>query len=79
MADLIENLDWKPEVRAIEVALAEATRRNGMSSLMQFLMLCARRQNECMLLDTEALYGTCFRTLTVANLSAISMEIEVGS
>ena len=56
MADLIENLDWKPEVRAIEVALAEATHRNDMSPLMQFLMLCARRPNECMLLDNEALY-----------------------
>ena len=56
MADLVENLDWKPEVRAIEVALAEATRRNDMSSLMQILMLCARRQNECMLLDNAALY-----------------------
>ena len=27
MADLIENLNWKPEVRAFEAALAEATRR----------------------------------------------------
>ena len=31
-----------------------------------------------MLLDTEALYDTCLRTLTVENLSVISMEIEGG-
>ena len=31
MADLLENLNWKPEVRAFEAALAEATRRNGTS------------------------------------------------